>query len=537
MTARLTTTLVVLAVTAVVGQARRYAPFEVTAIRYWSLPDVTRVAVEISGEGRLRSDHVQHPDRVFFDFVGARPMISGHRLYTTEVGDKLLKRIRAAEYEPGVTRVVLDLEPSVEYKLSRLENPSRVMIELRSTGAAVKELPQRAAADRSEPLSDAAVVSKRTAAAPVNAAGKAQDTAKTAVIPNRALPQTELRPRKPMPVPLQRTAATVAPPIIADPPPIAADSSKTQIARMTAKPVITPTTVILPPPAAAASTSLATPPPTTGESSPSDAGDTTKSVSARPSPKTARSATDSERSLIRALGLKINRIVIDPGHGGNDEGTVGRHGVTEKDLVLDIAKRLGKLIEQRMGSEVIYTRNDDTFIPLHARTEMANQKKADLFLSIHANSSPHPRIGGIEVYYLNFTKSPAALDVAARENASSESSVFELRDLIQTITLNEKIEESREFASKVQGSLQTFEVRYNTAAKNRGIKKAPFVVLIGASMPSVLAEVGFLSNSREETLLKRADHRQKLAEALYQGVYHYAQSLSHFQVAQRNGTE
>jgi len=214
---------------------------------------------------------------------------------------------------------------------------------------------------------------------------------------------------------------------------------------------------------------------------------------------------------------------------------VGKRGLMEKELVLDVAKRLGKLIEERMGSEVIYTRGDDTFIPLQARTDMANQKKADLFLSIHANSSPHPKIGGIEVYYLNFTRSPEALDVAARENASSEKSVFELRDLIQTITLHDKIEESKEFAGKVQTSLQSFESRYNTTAKNRGIKKAPFVVLIGASMPSILAEVGFLSNAREELLLKRAEHRQKLAEALFQGLSRYSQTLSHFQVAQRAG--
>jgi N-acetylmuramoyl-L-alanine amidase len=211
----------------------------------------------------------------------------------------------------------------------------------------------------------------------------------------------------------------------------------------------------------------------------------------------------------------------------------------EKDLVLDVARRLGKLIDERMGSEVLYTRSDDTFVPLHVRTELANQRKADLFLSIHANSSPHPKIGGIEVYYLNLTRSPDALDLAARENASSEKSVFELRDLIQTITMHDKVEESRGFAAKVQGSLQTFETRYNSAAKNRGVKKAPFVVLIGASMPSVLAEIGFLSNAREEQLLKRPDHRQRLAEALYQGVSRYAQSLSHFQVAQRAsaGTE
>jgi len=247
----------------------------------------------------------------------------------------------------------------------------------------------------------------------------------------------------------------------------------------------------------------------------------------------ARPTAAGDRSLIRALGLKIGKIVIDAGHGGHDTGTIGPNGLLEKDLVLDVAKRLGRLLESRLGAEVVYTRQDDTFIPLQARTELANEKKADLFLSIHANSSPHPKIGGIEVYYLNFTRSADALDLAARENASSEKSVYELRDLIQSITLHEKIEESKEFASNVQGTLQTFETKYNAAAKNRGVKKAPFVVLIGASMPSILAEVGFLSNAREEQLLKRPDHRQRLAEALYQGVARYAQSLSHFQVAQR----
>jgi len=254
-------------------------------------------------------------------------------------------------------------------------------------------------------------------------------------------------------------------------------------------------------------------------------------------PKAAHTSSDGERSMIRALGLKINRVVIDPGHGGSDQGTVGQGGLVEKDLVLDVAKRLGKLIEERMGSEVIYTRTDDTFVPLQARTQMANENKADLFLSIHANSSPHPVIGGIDVYYLNFTRSADALDVAARENASSDKSLFELRGLIETITMHDKIEESREFADKVQQALQSFEIRHNASAKNRGVKKAPFAVLIGASMPSVLAEIGFLSNAREEQLLKRPDHRQRLAEALYQGVSRYAQSLSHFQVAQRASAE
>jgi len=197
-----------------------------------------------------------------------------------------------------------------------------------------------------------------------------------------------------------------------------------------------------------------------------------------------------------------------------------------------VALRLGKLIQSRMGSEVIYTRSDDTFVPLEGRTALANDKKADLFLSIHANFSSIPRISGVETYYLNFTTSKEALAVATRENATSDKSVFELRDLVQKITLHDKAEESKEFASHVQTSLFVFASRSNPGLKNRGVKKAPFVVLIGASMPSILAEIGFLSNPREEAQLKKPEHRQQLAEALYRGVYRYAQSLSHFEVAQ-----
>jgi N-acetylmuramoyl-L-alanine amidase len=225
-------------------------------------------------------------------------------------------------------------------------------------------------------------------------------------------------------------------------------------------------------------------------------------------------------------------VVLDPGHGGHDDGTVGPNGLLEKDLVLDVALRLGKLIESRMGSEVVFTRSDDTFVPLERRTAIANEKKADLFLSIHANSSPYPRIGGVESYYLSVTNAKDALAVASRENASSDRSVFDLRDLIQKIALQDKAEESKEFAGSIQAALFPFAARYDPGIKNRGVKKAPFVVLIGASMPSVLAEIGFLSNSREEALLKKSEHRQKLAEALYHGVSRYAQSLSHFEMAQ-----
>jgi N-acetylmuramoyl-L-alanine amidase len=247
--------------------------------------------------------------------------------------------------------------------------------------------------------------------------------------------------------------------------------------------------------------------------------------------KSARLTSTGQNSLTRVLGLKINRVVIDPGHGGQNDGATGAKGLLEKDLVLDVSLRLGKLISERLGSEVIYTRSDDTFVPLEGRTALANDKKADLFLSIHANWSPSPSAAGIETYYLNFTDSQEALALAGRENATSQKSVFELRDLIEKISLHDKLGESREFASRIQTSLYALSSRNNPAEKNRGVRRAPFVVLIGANMPSVLAEIGFLSNPKEEALLKKPEYRQKIAEALFKGVSRYSEGLSHVQVA------
>jgi N-acetylmuramoyl-L-alanine amidase len=251
-------------------------------------------------------------------------------------------------------------------------------------------------------------------------------------------------------------------------------------------------------------------------------------------PLPAKRNTNGDRSLTRVLGLKLGRVVLDPGHGGHDGGTHGPSGLFEKDLVLDVSQRLGGLLEERLGTEVIFTRSDDTFIPLEERTRIANDHKADLFLSIHANSSPYRTAAGVETYYLNFTTSKSALDVAARENASAEHSVFDLKELLQKIALRDKVDESREFANRLQTSLYTATTtKGNAAAKNRGIKRAPFVVLIGASMPSVLAEIGFLTNTADEALLRKPEHRQKIAEALYKGISGYAETLSHFQVAKR----
>jgi N-acetylmuramoyl-L-alanine amidase len=239
------------------------------------------------------------------------------------------------------------------------------------------------------------------------------------------------------------------------------------------------------------------------------------------------------RSLIRALGLKIGKIVIDPGHGGHDTGTIGPNGLEEKDLVLEVGRRLGKLLETRLGAEVVYTRKNDTFIPLETRTAIANQQRADLFISIHANSSHDPDARGVETYYLNFTSSPEALDVAARENAVSEKSIYELQDLVKKIALKEKIEESREFAGDVQESLHTGLASKSPGIRDRGVKKAPFIVLIGANMPSILAEISFVSNPGDERRLETSEYRQRIAESLYRGIAKYANGLSGVKVASK----
>lgn len=250
-------------------------------------------------------------------------------------------------------------------------------------------------------------------------------------------------------------------------------------------------------------------------------------VAALHAPTPAKPTRDGEMPLTRALGLKISRIVIDPGHGGKDTGTIGPHGLMEKDLCLDVALRLGKEIEEKLpGAQVIYTRKDDTFIPLEERTAIANQAKADLFISIHANSSHDHAARGVETYYLNFATSAESMEVAARENALSQESLHDLQTLIQKIARNEKIEESKELAADIQDSLTHRMQLVSQNERNRGVKKAPFVVLIGANMPSVLSEISFISNPSDEKLLRRGDQRQRVADGLYRGIAEYLDSLN-----------
>jgi N-acetylmuramoyl-L-alanine amidase len=242
----------------------------------------------------------------------------------------------------------------------------------------------------------------------------------------------------------------------------------------------------------------------------------------RPDPPASTSRGD--YSLARQLGLGVSRIVIDAGHGGHDPGAQA-NGVVESELVLDVSKRLQRLLSAHAGVEVVLTRSDDTFVPLEQRTAIANREHADMFLSIHANASRQTATRGIETYILNFATNEEAEAVAARENATSARSMGMLPEIVKTIALNDKLAESRELATMVQTALVRSLRTKSTAIRDLGVKQAPFVVLIGADMPSVLAEISFLTNRAEAALLKDDDYRQRIAQALHDAVMKYQASL------------
>jgi N-acetylmuramoyl-L-alanine amidase len=472
---------------------------QVTGLRSWSNPGSTRVVLETSGPAEFRADRAQNPDRLFFDILHARPFIQGKRIATRQINDRLVKRVRLAETTPGTTRIVFDLAGAVDFQVSRLDTPDRIVIELTRKGA----VPQKAVPTAPVAPAPTPMIVTRLNSRP----GR-----KVFIPPYLPKPAVQVV-AVPEPL-LEPDMATLAPLSIPD----------TWIIRLPRRPS-GGTAVVYKnsPPSVAADTAP-----------PAFVNTTTKVLPAiRPTGTalTAKASTDASQSLTRALGLKINRIVIDAGHGGHDDGTIGPSGVLEKDVVLDVALRLATLVQTRLGAEVVLTRSDDTFVPLTERTAIANAHKADLFLSIHANSSPAPAVAGTETFLLNLNSSPGATAVAARENAGSDKSIGELGDLVKTIALNDKIAESQTFAASIQSSIFAQAAKANLAAHDRGVKKAPFVVLIGARMPSVLAEIGFLSNPKDESNLNKGDYRQKLAESLYRGIASYSQSLSHFEVA------
>lgn len=382
-------------------------------------------------------------------------------------------------------RITLDLDGSTTYHSERVENPPRVLLDLRDTS------PGRG-------------VPRGT----LNYKDKAAGYVRVGIQPNRVTRvvislegvggyhiATEDQPYR-IVVDCERTSPVpTAPPL-----PPTAQAGKSQ------GPAAAPSPAPAAPPAA-----TPTAPPTT--------------------PPAPGAGSRGAYSMARQLGLGASRIVIDPGHGGHDPGALGQ-GISEADTVLDIALRLEKLL-QAAGVDVVLTRRTDEYVPLEERPAIATRDRADLFLSIHANASRNRSARGIESYFLNFSTDPDAEAVAARENAASSRTINNLPDILKAITLNNKLDESRSFAADIQRTLVKELRGQNSRLRNLGVKQAPFVVLIGADMPSVLVEVAFITNQQEGRLLKRTAYRQKIAQALFDAIRGYQASLKPAAVASR----
>ena len=555
----------------------------VTGVRHWSTPDYTRVAINVEQEVKFASQRISHPDRIFFDLRDTR-LASTLVGKTFDVDDGFLKKIRVAEFQPGRTRIVLEVDDLSSYDAFLLPDPYRLIIDIHGKNVQGNQMAAaigaaETPAGSAESEDGASLVTSSKVAMPVVATpGRARKAQQESGLIETDLPPEDVSGNSTGPDPARpvkgigvvKTTVGVKgsdrkiPKTIVE----ADDRAPTTMATLEPekiRPEVTAgTDAVAPPNEEAKPAKSHTPRSSSTSSSTVHRKKSRSSARARDNSdgylskrdgdkrslderdlesqgldsrtletREARPTASGDRSLTRALGLKIGKIVIDAGHGGHDTGTIGPNGLAEKDLVLDVAKRLGRLLESRLGAEVVYTRQDDTFVPLETRTAIANRERADLFISIHANSSRDADARGVETYYLNFTSSPEALEVAARENAVSEKSIHELQDLVKKIALKEKIDESREFAGDVQESLYGGLALEKAGIRDRGVKKAPFIVLIGANMPSILAEISFVSNPTDERKLETAEHRQRIAESLYRGVSKYVNGLSGVKVASK----
>ena len=475
---------------------------QVFNLRFWSGANSTRVVLDVEKAVHYKYDRISNPDRLWVDLEGTRlhPNLLGKMF---PVGDGLLEKIRIGQNKDTTVRVVLDFKDVKDHTIFYLENPTRLVVDVRGAGAP----PAPMIAGRPAPT----VVTTNASPEPFD------------LPPDRSVPprlSAWSRPGKPpaSPLPVRQVEGLEVPRLL--PPPVP-------------DPVIRPSAAPFegsPPRRMAAA---ATPTPAPWPSATPAPRDTRDPRTARADTETAPAPPQVNRagsySLARQLGLGARKIVIDAGHGGHDPGTLGRGGLQEKDLVLDVALRVQRLVREELGAEVVMTRSTDVFVPLEERTAIANSREADLFLSIHANSSRNPKAKGIETYFLNFAADPHAESVAARENAISAATLKDLQNLVKAITLNTKIDESRDFAASVQEAMVENMRASDPEIQDRGVHTAPFYVLIGANMPSVLAEIAFVSHPDEERLLKSGEQRERIAWGLLEGVRTYLEALNRTQ--------
>lgn len=448
---------------------------QIFGVRFWSGESSTRVVIDLDHKVEIKQDRLQDPPRLFVDLIGTRlhPNLVGK---TFPVGNAFLKQIRIGVNRENVVRVVIDFGEASSHNVFFLSDPERLVIDVRGEGAKG-----------------------------VRVAGSEAKPSVSPTPPGASTPEV-----------LESVEVKQQLPVLPEPVPSEAEpaATPTPVEAPTAAPTVRPAPRVEP-----------TPPPTPSPT-PRPTATPTPLVSTNGAPAKNR---DGSYSLARQLGLGARRIALDAGHGGHDPGAIGRGGTQEKDITLAIVLKLEKLLRTELGADVVMTRDTDVFIPLEERTAIANSSGADLFLSVHINSARNSAGRGLETYYLSFAKNAAAEELAARENAISQATMKDLNNLVKAITTNSKIDESRDFASLIQ--------RYNVeglspsfqGVLDRGVHTAPFYVLIGANMPSILTEVGFISNPEEERWLKSDEYQEKLAESLLEGVRSYLGQLNRTQ--------
>jgi N-acetylmuramoyl-L-alanine amidase len=531
------------------GATRGGAPRIATIkdIRRVVLPDAVRIVIELDGEvPTFHDERLANPVRVFVDLPATQttPELVDRTIRFDSDAD-VVRQVRLGRHPNTTTRVVVDAAGITSYSVYPLYSPYRLVIDFFRVAAPVTSAPATPAPVTPAPAVPA--LGRRVVAPAVGLLSPGssppplpRDTPTPAlqgrrivgttatVMPRGSAPPAltpALAPPREIPLlPLPSTAIKTRP-IVIDAPMPASLSAALAAAGVTKAAATTASTTTA---TAAAAPAPPRPAPLPAKPVAAAAGTTTTTTATPiapaapvlpPPPNLAGGL-----SMARQLGLGVSRIVIDPGHGGHDPGGVVR-GTTEAAIVLDVALRLEKLLAAIPGVEVILTRRTDEFLPLQERTAIANREGADLFLSIHANANNNTRAGGVETYFLNFATNSSAAAIAARENATSGQAMGALPDFVKMIALNNKMDESRDFATFVQRSMIEHLTPSHKLLKDLGVKQAPFVVLIGASMPSVLAEISFLTNAQEARLLRTPAYRQKIAEALLDAIRKYQTAL------------
>ncbi len=481
------------------------------------LAEVVRITVELDREVPFYQERIEGPARLFFDLKATRT-VPGLVDATFRYNSDIVRHIRLGRHPNNTTRIVLDLENVSRYSVFTLYNPYRIVIDAERAERNVTALAARAVkgvGTRIAPIPPRADIAPRPASASTAPRAVSMRVAKSRPITPRALAAHVALPAP------NAALASVAPNVARVASTSAAGTAMADKPNPPAARVvpIAPSAPIAPNVPSSVTVDTETP-------------DTVSAEKPAISRKPVAPATNSSGkfSVARQLGLGVSRIVIDAGHGGHDPGA-SANGVSEAELVLDIALRLETLLLEQEGMDVVMTRRTNEYISLDERTEIANRESADLFLSIHANASANATARGVETYFLNFALNSQAEAVAARENAASGKTMNSLPSIIKAIALNNKLNESRDFAGSIQRALVRGMRPGNKTLRDLGVKQAPFMVLIGASMPSVLAEISFVTNRQEARLLKSPAYRQRIAESLFAGVLRYQESLKKVQTA------